>query len=707
MLGLGLRVGNTHTDAAAEPTPTAPWLFQPAVELRASLLAGALLLAGFIAGWLDLGLTQAVLVWASLSIGMLYGGRAALEALAERKFDIDVLMVVAAGLAAAMGHAADGALLLFLFTLSGALEERAMQRTRRAVEALHRLMPTVAMVWRDGAWVETHPGDLRPGDRIRIRAGELVPTDARVAEGITSLDQSTLTGESVPREVAPGDDLYAGTLNVGNPVEAEVLRPAAESSLQKILDLVTTAQQQREPMQRLIDRMSQPYAIGVMLVSTAVLLIWWLILGEPLLGEDGQGALYTAIALLIVGSPCALVIATPTATLASISRAARAGLLFKGGQAIERLARMNAVCLDKTGTLTLGRPQLRQVHPVAWSDGREMLEVAAALEAGSTHPIAVAVVEGAAARGVRAADVNALEDLPGRGLRGLVGGREARLGTYEHCEEIIPICLRARVREVAERVRARGQIAVVVAIAGAPTTPDAGDAQAEASGAQAAVLILSDLIRPGAKALVERLHALGVQPVRMLTGDNRLTAAQIAGQLGIDDWEAELLPEDKVRAVERLRERVGPTRTLVGLIGDGVNDAPALAAADVSIAIGSIGSDAALETADIVLLNDDLTVIPWAVRLARRTRAIVRFNIALALSIIVGMGIAVLVGSRIGRDVPLPVAVLAHEGGTLLVVLNSLRLLLARPAPGVGSLPEPGTEEEVRAAETPTVGAAA
>ncbi len=671
----------------AGSTPYSGWrrLLDPRVELGASLVAGALLGAWLIARWT--GSPAPALAWASLAIGMFYGGRAAIQALASRAFDIDVLMVVAAALAAGTGHPEDGALLLFLFVLAGAMEDRAMARTMRAVEALHKLMPRVAMVWLEDRadWAEVDPKDVAVGQRVRVRSGELVCADARVTAGAGSMDQSTLTGESLPRDVGPGDEVFAGTLNLGQPIEARVLRPAAESGLKKILDLVVSAQQQREPAQRIIDRFSQPYAIAVMGVSAGVLLLWWLALGRGLVGPDG--ALLTAIGLLIVFSPCALVIATPTATLAAISRGARAGILFKGGQAIERLARLSSLCLDKTGTLTLGRARLQQVHAVAWSDGQRLLSVAAALEAGSTHPIATAVVEGAAARGAAPAQVSDLDDKPGQGLAGTIDGAPARLGTYAHCEPLIPVCLRARVLEVLERVRSRGQIGVVVAWAGQGPESESG---------HAAVLILSDTLRPGARELAARLHELGVRPVRMLTGDNRVSAAYIAAELGIDHWEAELLPQDKVRLMQEMRGAGG-----IGAIGDGVNDAPVLAAADVSIAMGGVGSDAALESADIVLLNDDLGVVPWAVRLARRARGVVLFNIILALSIMSGMGAAVLVGSLLHRPVPLWFAVLAHEGGTLVVVANSLRLL------GVRAAREPVATAPVRASHRPAAKAAA
>lgn len=654
------------------PAETGIW--SPRWQLRLSILAGALLLGGVI---LEnaLGLSVGTwAIWASLAIGMLYGVRAAAEAIGELSVDIDVLMVVGAALAAYVGHPSEGALLLFLFTLSGALEDLAMARTRREIEALHKLMPTAAIVWDESAgdWQEIAPEALVPGQRIKIRPGELIPVDAEMTVGRSSVDQSTLTGESLPRTVTPGAALYAGTLNLDNPIEAVVSRPAVESSLHKVLRLVTEARQQREPMQRLIDRLSQPYAISVLCASAVVALVWWLVFGEAL-----ADASITAITFLIVMSPCALIIATPTATLTTIARGARAGVLFKGGQAIDRLSQIGAVCFDKTGTLTLGRAVLNQIESIGWSDERRLLSVAAGLETDSTHPIARAVHEAAKAHSVSPASVTDTSHAPGQGIHGSLNGEPVAIGLYSYVEEFIPTCLRARTRETLARIQARGQIGAVIAAGG--------------EHGAAAVFVISDPIRPGAAGLVQRLHDLGVRPVRMLTGDNHAAAEYVAKLLDLDAWDAELLPEDKVRIVREMRaERrdpswrppggngVGPIRRGVAFIGDGVNDAPALAAADVAIGIGSIGSDAALESSDIVLLSDDLEVAPWAIQLARRARSILRFNITLALTVIVVMGIATLVGSRTGWEVPMSIGVVAHEGGTLLVVLNSLRLLWAK-----------------------------
>lgn len=643
-------------------------LFTLKGELAAAITSGLLLLVGFIlhrAAHLPLG---TALVWISLAIGTVYGGRPALAALKARKFDIDVLMVVGALLSAALKHPEEGALLLFLFNLSGALEDLAMRRTEREVKALHKLMPTDALVWRDGVWVEADAKSLTTGERVKIRPGERVPADCVIEVGSSSMDQSAITGESMPREVKPGDELYAGTINTDDALECKVTRPVAQSSLQRILDLVTQASEAREPVQRTIDKLSEPYATGVLIISLITVMFW-----KFALQREWEPSLMTAITLLIVASPCALIIATPTATLAAIARGARGGVLFKGGHSLELLSNVGAVCFDKTGTLTIGRPRLYEVHPVAWSDGKELLGLAAGLEADSTHPIATAVREAAKERGVDAIKLDRVSHTAGRGLEGDYQGRLARLGSFKHTQEVIPVCFRNRVQEVLSKIQERGHIGVVIAQAAS----DPNDASGE--GGQAAVLIMADAVRPGAPTLVRELHALGVKPVRMLTGDNRATAARVAASLELDRFDAELMPQDKLDLVGELRKacksEAGRKYRGVAVIGDGVNDAPALAAADVGLAIGAIGTAAALESADIVLLSDNLGAVPWAVRLARRARLTVKANLGFALGVITLVGAGVLIGSYINRPIPLWIGVLAHEGGTLLVVLNSLRLL--------------------------------
>jgi Cd2+/Zn2+-exporting ATPase len=345
-------------------------------------------------------------------------------------------------------------------------------------------------------------------------------------------------------------------------------------------------------------------------------------------------------------------------------------VLFKGGRSIEALSRIKAVCFDKTGTLTVGRPRVSEIHPVAWSNGEKLLAYAAALEEPSSHPIAAAIKDTARARGVEPAPLRDVTHTTGRGMSGFSGDCPVRLGSYVHAEELIPECFRQRVKDVLAMVQAQGSVAVVVSHA-CPDKP---------GGGEVAVIIMEDSVRPGAELLVPQLHELGVVQVRMLTGDNRRTAEHVATALRLDKCDAELLPEDKVRLVKQSKQ-VGP----VAVIGDGVNDAPALAAADVSIGIGSIGTDAALENADIVLLSDDLSVVPWSLRLAKVARRTITINIIFALSIIAVMGTLILTGDWTGIKVPLSLGVLAHEGGTLLVVGHSL-LLLAFASPKVGSV---------------------
>lgn len=634
------------------------------LTLAGPAVIGGLLLVGVIAGRFTDASWPYWLILTSLGVGLLSGVGAALDSLRQRTLDIDVLMVLGAVFAAAIGHAEEGALLLFLFVLAGKIESLAHERTMRAVEALHKLMPAEVIVHRGGEWVSSEPKSLSVGERIKVRLGDLVPVDARVEAGSSDVDQSTLTGESLPRAVTVGDELYAGSVNLGDALEAVVLRPVADSSLQKILDLVSSAQQQRLNVQRLIDRIGQPYSVGVIVASLAVFLVWMFVFGDP---WDKAG--YTAITLLIVASPCALIIATPTATLAAIARAARAGVLFKGGQAMERLARTGSVCFDKTGTLTAGRPRMAKVDAVAWSDAGKLLAVAAGLERDSTHPIATAVLDEADRRGIAPMEVTKIQAIPGAGVRGIFDGRYVCLGSDAFVEPAIPVCLLAHVRTQLAEVHGSGRLAVVVVIE--------GDEEAT-NGVigQAGILVMEDEVRPGADVLAGMLGEMGIGPVCMLTGDNRVTAGRVAEELGIGEVYAELLPEQKVEHVRRMRaDGLG-----VLVIGDGVNDAPALASADVSMAVGSIGTDAALETADIILLNDHLEAIPWAIRLARRATSTIAVNITIALSVILVMGLLVLVGSRTGFGIPLSVGVLAHEGGTLLVVLNSITLLWLRGA---------------------------
>lgn len=641
-------------------------------RLGIAIAAGATLLAGYALEWAArlpegvlheaasagarawIGRTGHILQWTSLALGSIHGLKTALGSIRELRPSIDVLMVVGAYLAAGIGHPEEGALLLFLFTLAGALEARALSRAKDAVSRLHKLMPREALRREGEAWVAVDPERLRAGERILIRSGENVPADAVIETGHSEVDQSSLTGESLPRSVKEGDAIFAGTINQAGVLEARVTRPVGESSLRKILQLVIEAQSRRQPMQRLIDRLSTPYTVAIFLLAFLAFGYFLLLDGLTL-----SASAYRAITLLIVASPCALVIATPTVTLCGLSRAARAGLLIKGGDALERLSTVRIVALDKTGTLTRGQIEVTHVEPVGASDEAQLLSIALGIEERSTHPVASAIVRLARERRIEPAEVASLSNVAGRGVEGVFEGRPVRIGSYEFCEPLIPVCYRKWTSGLVGRLRREGIISAVVAYDGS-----------------ALVLALSDQPREGAADLARNLRREGVERIAMLTGDHRVIAERLARELGIDIVHAELLPEEKVDRVRDLKSQfAGPSPHGGGLavIGDGVNDAPALAVADVGLAMGGVGSDAALEAADVVLLHDDIGRVPWAIGLARRVRRVMIANLVFALGVIAALVALTLLG-----HVSLGLGVIGHEGSTLVVVANSLRLLAHR-----------------------------
>lgn len=645
-------------------------LFSDEWQMPIALSAGVALLIGYslqvlvneqnAAAWVDaFHAVGHALVWVSLALGAVHGLKAAGESIAAREPNIDVLMVVGAGLAAAIGHPGEGALLLFMFTLAGALEHRAMAKAKDAVARLSKLMPNEAMRrtsanGTEGAgWEPVKPEELRIDDLVLVRPGETVPADGTIEKGQTTLDQSHLTGESLPRAVEKGDEVYAGTMNQNGAIEVRISRPVAESSLQKILELVLEAQEQRQPLQRVIDKFSTPYTLSVFAIATlALVLLASTRIGggeDPLSWAD---AAYRAITLLIVASPCALVIATPTATLCGLNRAARAGLLVKGGEALERLSSVNTIALDKTGTLTTGRIEVVETRVIAGDESAAsaLLPVVLAMEEQSTHPIAMAIARSARASGARPAMIDRFEMVPGKGIRAMHAGEPAYIGNIEYIAPLLSADDRVNAERVLVKVRAEGAITAVFAHAGTVM-----------------VFTLADTLREGAKRLVAELHALGIDRVVMLTGDHENIAAKLGAEIGVDEVHAGLLPEDKVEQIRRLRAEAG---TRLAVVGDGVNDAPALAMADVGLAMGGIGTDAALEAADVVILNDDLAVIPWAIRTTRRVRHVMYFNIVFAMSVILVLAAFTLVGW-----IPMGVGVIGHEGSTLIVVAVSLLIL--------------------------------
>ncbi len=566
--------------------------------------------------------------------------------LLSRRVDIDLLMLLAAFGAAYLGDVGEGAVLMFLFSSAGALEGFTSHRTRRSIEALRERLDPTAVRMSDGREVEVAAGELAVGDRILIRPGARVPTDARVLEGESSLDESAITGESMPVVKAPGDLLRAGAVNLADgALTAEVLRPAADSTLARMIRLVEEAQEQKARTQLFTDWFGERYT---WVVIAGTLLCFALPLA---FGVDWRASLYRAMTLLVVASPCALVLATPAAILAAISTAARLGVLVKGGAQLEAAARCRVVIFDKTGTLTHGRPQVRQVIALDSLPENEVLRLAASAERYSEHPVGVAVVAEAERRGLVLSEPSEFRSATGRGVAARVDGRPILVGNGRLFD-------------------GEG-----ISLAACPNAacPDHGSERCRGlhvGGPEPLGFIdLADSLRPESKAAVAALHRVGIEHVAMLTGDGRHTAEQIAGEVGIDAVHAELLPEDKLRILERCRLEHGP----VMMVGDGVNDAPALAAADLGVAMGGIGSDVAIETADVILTSDDLGRLATFLRLAQRAERTVRQNLAVAIGVIATLVLAVLFTDSIR----MPLAVVAHEGSTMVVILNGLRLLRA------------------------------
>lgn len=569
----------------------------------------------------------------------------------ERKVSVDFLMITAAIGAAIVGHWEEGAILLGLFSTSNALEHHALGRTQRAVRALMELSPEVATVLRDGQERVVPVEELRLGDVVLVRPGERVSVDGCVLVGETTIDQSAITGESIPVAKRPGDTCFAGTINSYGAIQVRVDRLHQESTLARIVQFVEQAQAEKSATQRFTDRFEGWYAVGVIVFSTLVGVI-----PPLLLGHDWESSIYRAITLLVVASPCALVISTPASTLSGLANAARNGILFKGSAYLEDIGETRTIAFDKTGTLTYGRPALTDVLALfpapSWS-AEQLLRLAASAERFSEHHMAVAIVREAEERGLPLGEATAFRAVPGMGIKAEIDGEDVLVGNDMHFAEF-GVAIPSTVLTEADRLRDAGKTAVFV-----------GDRQAVRG-----IIAVADTVRPSARTIIAALKAQGIARIVMLTGDNHRVAGAIAGELGIDEVYADLLPEEKLRIIEDLKT-TGP----VTMVGDGVNDAPALATASIGVAMGGAGTDVALGTADVVLIADDLTRLPYAIDLSRRTRRTIRQNLGFSLTVI-----ATLVVATLTRGIPLPLGVVGHEGSTVIVVLNGLRLLRTRDA---------------------------
>ena len=573
--------------------------------------------------------------------------RAAL-ALFERTVDIDVLMIVAAAGAAVIDAWAEGGVLLFLFSLGNALEHYALGRTHRAVRSLLTMRPDSALVVRDGLERIIPVEDLVVGDEVIVTPGERIPVDGTVLLGESSVDQAAITGESLPVHKRSGDPVFSGTLNTSGLLRIRVDRVVQESTLARIVQIVEEAREQKSRAQRFADAFQGRYAVAVLTGAAVATVVPIVVAGEPF-GE----AFYRAMTLLVAASPCALVISTPASILSALANAARRGVLFKGALQLEALGVVDAFVFDKTGTLTRGQPFVTEIIASESSSPEEVVRTAAPVEYRSGHPLGLAIVAYAAEHewfDAAAADrVSELESLPGQGVRAKLDGSSVLIGN-ELLFSSSGVSLPREVLRAAEELRERARTVVYVAV----------------DGRVLGIVGIADVVRPVAPAVIDSLRRLGVRRILMLTGDNERAARAIAQQVGIEEWRAGLLPQEKVEVIRELKQ----AGLRVVMVGDGVNDAPALALADVGIAMGAAGTDVALETADVVLMADDLEKIPYALELSRRARRVIVQNLAFALGVIV-----VLVSSVLMSGIPLPLAVIGHEGSTIVVVLNGLRLL--------------------------------
>lgn len=560
--------------------------------------------------------------------------------------DMNLLMTIAVIGAVGIGEWFEAAVVAFLFAFSLALESWSVGRARRAVEALLAIAPpTARLLNADGSTVEVPAEQVLVGARILVKPGDRVPLDGSVARGVSQINQAPITGESLPVEKGEGSEVFAGTINGDGALEIEVTRLVGETTLAQIIRMVSEAQSRRAPSEQWVDRFAQIYTPVILAAAIAIAVI------PPVIGFGNASEwFYRALVLLVIGCPCALVISTPVSIVASLAAAAKNGVLVKGGTFIEVPARLRAVAMDKTGTLTMGTPQVVDVVPLSGHTEKELLRAIGAMEARSDHPLARAVTGYVQTKGVdipTATDVRAVQ---GRGIAAVVDGRQYWLGSHRYLEELGQET--PAIHDELEKRSSAGRTVVVVG------TDD------HVCG----FVTLADAVRPEAINAVRALRAVGLDHVVMLTGDNRPTAERIASETGIDEVHAELLPADKVTAVEDLVQKYG----IVAMIGDGVNDAPAMGRATVGIAMGAVGSDAAIEAADIALMSDDLSKLPWLIRHSRRTLAIVRQNVALSLGVKVVFVVLTLTGHA-----SLWAAIAGDMGVSLLVIANALRLLRA------------------------------
>ncbi|MCM3711359.1 heavy metal translocating P-type ATPase [Sporosarcina luteola] len=612
------------------------------LELVAAIISGVLILAAWLIGK-DGSPTLSISLYI---IAFLIGGFAKAkegieETIADKQLNVEMLMVFAAIGSAVIGYWAEGAILIFIFAISGALETYTLNKSHKEISALMELQPEVALLIQDdGSTVSVATASLSVGSRILVKPGERIPVDGVIIHGTTSVDMSAINGESVPVTKAKDDELFAGTVNISGAIQVEMTKPSSETLFQKIITLVQNAQSEKSPSQQFIEKFEGTY-VKVVIFTVIVMMF----LPHYLFDWDWTTTFYRAIVLLVVASPCALVASIMPATLAAVSNGAKRGVLFKGGIHLEHLGSLKAIAFDKTGTLTAGKPVVTDFIIRENADSDNALALLSSIEAQSNHPLAVAIVKYAEERGITWRESPQIEDVPGYGIRAFSNSGEILVGN----PKFVGTNLIDEFHDgIVHNLSNEGKTVV---------------SMKDAEGILA-VIALKDTLRPEAFGAIKDLKQLGIQSI-MLTGDNEKTARTIANEAGLDRYVAECLPETKVEELKRLLKEHGE----VGMVGDGINDAPALATATSGIAMGE-GTDVALETADVVLMQNDLARISYAVKVSKKLNRIVKQNVFFSVAVI-----AILIVSNFMQVVDLPLGVIGHEGSTILVILNGLRML--------------------------------
>jgi Zn2+/Cd2+-exporting ATPase len=621
-------------------------------KVLSSLASGLLLLVGWLIGLAGAPeIVSTVIYVAAMLIGGYYFGREALEELIfEREIGIELLMSIAAVVAALMGLPAEGAMLVFLYSISEAAEEYAEEKTRSSIRAMMDLAPKTALVLRGDDEIEIPVEDLALGDTFIVKPGQSIATDGEILIGASSVNQAPVTGESVPVEKQTGDMVFAGSINGEGALEVRATKTFADNTLSRIIHMVEAAQERKGKSQRFIDRFGERYSPAVLLIGVLIAVL------PPLIfGVDWTTSITRATVFIVAAAPCALVISIPITLVASLGTGARQGVLIKGGMYLEELAKVRVVAMDKTGTLTRGEPDVTDVimcqhgQERAPASPQEVLAVAAGVERRSEHPLARAVVKYAESQAVAPVETSDFQSLTGAGAMARSNGTAVYVGSPELFRQRLGLTLDSSQDDI-RRLQEQGKTVIIV-----------GD-QHHPWG----LIAIRDNLRPNAQQAIQALHDSGIEKVVMLTGDNAQTAQALAHEAGIDEFYAELKPEDKVAKVKELSERHGH----VAMVGDGVNDAPALAEATVGIAMGAAGTDVALETADVALMADDLEKLAYALQLAKRNQTVVTQNIVLSVIVISGLVIGAVAGW-----LTLPLAVLGHEISEFIVIGNGLRML--------------------------------